>query len=93
MEMSSGSAFSGEVEKFVQCEYFQKKGGSLDMDVCTFWRKNIGFFKIYGLSARSKGERSRTSADILQTMGEGTSFSRFCTNDLYGRLLMTLLPR
>jgi len=33
------------------------QGGSLDAHVRTFWHKNVGFFEIYGVSARKKGER------------------------------------
>jgi len=41
--------------KFVQCGHFSDKGGSSDAAVQTFWRKNFGFFKNYGVSARTMG--------------------------------------
>jgi len=36
-------------------EVVQWQGGSSDVVVCTFWCKKIGFFKIYGMSARTRG--------------------------------------
>jgi len=31
------------------------KGSSLDADVRTFWCKNLEYFEIYGVSARTRG--------------------------------------
>jgi len=49
------------------------KGGSSDVDSALFGAKIIGFFEIYGVSAR--------------TGGEGVNFSRFCADVFYGRPL------
>jgi len=56
------------------------KGGSSDADVRTFWDKNIGFFEIYYVSARTiKG--GWVSVDIFRTRVEGgVNFSRFCSD-------------
>jgi len=35
---------------------FFGQGGSLDADIRTFWRKNFGFFKIYGVFAWTRRE-------------------------------------
>jgi len=63
------------------------EGGSSDADVRTFWRKNLGFFEIYGVSAAIKGREGWSSMDILRTRGEGVNFSRFCADVFYGRPL------
>jgi len=34
----------------------REEEGSTDEDVCTFWYKNIGFFEIYGIFARTREE-------------------------------------
>jgi len=46
-------------EGIFQCGYFADKegGGSSDENICTLFCKNkIGFFKIYSVSARTRGE-------------------------------------
>jgi len=72
---------------FVQCGHFADKeeGGSSDVDVRTFWCKNLEFFEIYGVSARTRG--CWASADILRTRGRGVNFSRFCADVFYRRPL------
>jgi len=45
-------------------------------DVRTFWCKNLGFFEIYGVSARTRGLRW-SSADILWTRGRRWIFRDF----------------
>jgi len=49
-----------------------------------FGAKNFEFFKIYDVSARTKGKRGLASAEILRTR-EGGQFSRFCADVFYGR--------
>jgi len=48
----------------------EDKDGSLDADVRTFWCKDFRFFKIYGVSAQTRGEPIRTG-------GEGSIFRDF----------------
>jgi len=50
---------------------FCGQGGSSDADVRTFWCKKFGFFKIYGVLARTRGGKGWASADILWTRGRG----------------------
>jgi len=50
-----------------------------------FSAKNFGFFEIYGVSARTRGEGGWASANILLT--RGVNFSRFCADVFYGRPL------
>jgi len=46
--------------EIVRCGHFAEKGGgSSDVDVCTFWYKNFGFFEIYGVSAWTREGRKR----------------------------------
>jgi len=49
-------------------------GGSSDVDVRTFLR--IGFFKIYGVSAQTRGEGGEPGG----LFAEGVNFSRQCSN-------------
>jgi len=42
--------------KFVQCGYFSEKGVSSDAESTSFAAKSIGFFEIYGVSVRTRGE-------------------------------------
>jgi len=48
-----------------------------------FGTKDSGFFEIYGVSARTRGEEGIASADILRTRGG----SQFFAILFYGRLL------
>jgi len=49
-------------------------------DVRTFWCKNIGFFEIYGVSART-----REVKPVQTFCGQReVNFSRFCADVLYG---------
>jgi len=57
-----------------------------------FGAKNVGFFEIYGVSARKREKKSKISADILWTRG-GVNFSRFCADVLYGRPLISVLRK
>jgi len=45
--------------------------GSSDADVRTFWWKNIGFFEIYGMSARTR------EVEQVRTRGEESIFREF----------------
>jgi len=40
-----------------------------------FGEKHIGFFEIYGVSARTRG---------VESVREGVNFSPFCADDFYG---------
>jgi len=72
-----------QLEGVIQCGHFADKGGASDADVRTFWRKNFGFLKMYGMSARTRW--GRASADILWTSGREINFSQFCADVFYGR--------
>jgi len=50
---------------FVQCRHFSDKEGSSDADVRTFFCKKFRFFKIYGVSLRSRGGGDQFIADVL----------------------------
>jgi len=53
-----------------------------------FDAKNIGFFEIYGLSARTRG---LSQYGHFSDKWEGVSiFSRFCADVLYGRPLIRI---
>jgi len=53
-----------------------------------FGAKNLGFFKIYGVSARGSG------VEPVRTKGEGkVNFSRFCADVFYGRPLRKSILR
>jgi len=64
---------------------FRGQGGSSDANVRTFWRKNIGFVEIYGVSARDKGVEPVLTF-CVQGGGRG-NFSRFCVDVFYGQPL------
>jgi len=51
-----------------------------------FGAKNIEFFEIYGVSARTKWEVEPVLTFFGQG-GEGVNFSRFCADVFYGRPL------
>jgi len=58
------------VRRFVQCGHFADKGGggSSDANVHTFGAKNLGFFKIYGVSSTEGGK----GVDLMRTFfGQG----------------------
>jgi len=57
-------------------------GNSLYADVRSFWRENIGFFEIYGISARTREEEELSQCGHLRT--RGVNFSRFCADVFYG---------
>jgi len=52
-----------------------------------FGEKNFGFFKIYGVSSRTRGEGGWDSADIFRTRGEGSQFFAILCGHLYKRPL------
>jgi len=58
---------------FVQCEYFVDKGegGSSDVDVHIFWRKNFEFFEIYGVFVRWYGQGRRGVEPVRTFFGQG----------------------
>jgi len=60
----------------------RRGGSSSDADVRTFWRKNTGFFEIYGRSARTRGAESVRV--FCRQEGKGLFFAILC-----GRLLWT----
>jgi len=73
------------VRRFVQCSFFSDKGEEKFLQMRTFalfGPRNFGFFKIYGVSAWTKG-CWRTSADILRIMGKGQFFAIFCGHFLW----------
>jgi len=51
-----------------------------------FGVKNSGFFKIYGVSARTRGEGGLSQC--VQFANKGVNFSRYCDDVFYGRPLM-----
>jgi len=57
-------------------------------DVRTFRCKNIGFFEIYGVFARTWGRGGLSQYGHLANKREGEiNFSRFCADVFYGRPL------
>jgi len=71
------------VRRVVQCGHFSDKENSADEESALFGAKHFGFFKIYGVSARTReGGGSSSSAN----KGGEVNFSRFCHNVFYGRL-------
>jgi len=50
------------------------KGSSSDADVRTFGAKTFGFFEVYDVFIRTKGEGGWASADILRIRGERVNF-------------------
>jgi len=58
------------------------RGDSSDADVRTFWRKNFGFFEIYGVSARTRGEGGLSQCGHFTDKG-----GQFCADVFYGRPL------
>jgi len=44
--------------------------------------KNLGFFKIYGVSARTRGEGRLSQCGHFSDKGEGVDFSRLCGQPL-----------
>jgi len=72
---------------FVQCR--QRGRGVLQMQTSALsGAKKLGFFEIYGVSARTRGELVRTYC----RQGEGGgNFSQFCAGVFYGRNLFLLL--
>jgi len=71
--------------------FFGQEGSSY-MNSAHFSAKNIGFFEIYGVSARTRG----WGVEPVRTFfGQGgrrsnVNFLRFCADVLYGRPLMSL---
>jgi len=68
----------------VQCGYFADKGEFFFQmwTSALFGAKNFEFFKIYGVSTRTRGlSQCRHFAD----KEEGVIFSRFCEDVFYGR--------
>jgi len=57
---------------------------SSDADVRSFWRKNFGFFEIYGVSARTEGGRGAVRTFCRQEV----NFSRFCADIFHGSPLL-----
>jgi len=57
-----------------------------------FGVKYFGFFKIYGVSTRTKGRRVEPEWTFCEqgVGGEEVNFSRFCVDVLYGRPLRKL---
>jgi len=53
-----------------------------------FCAKNLGFFEIYGVSARTRADWA--SAEILQTRVRVVNFSRFCADVFYGRSIKNI---
>jgi len=76
------------VRRFVHCENFEDKGGggSLDADVLSFWPKNIEFFEICGVSARTSEEGGLSQCGLFADKERGSIFRNFA-----GRLLWTAL--
>jgi len=64
--------------EFVQCGHFANKGGRvLQMRIPHFLMQNIGFFEIYGVSARTEGE----GVELVRTFadkGGGQFFAILC---------------
>jgi len=52
-----------------------------------FGAKNFGFFEIYIVSARTRGEGDLSQCGHFAKKGGGVNFSRFCADVLYGRPL------
>jgi len=52
-----------------------------------FCAKNFGFFKIYCVSARIRGEKGLNQCGHFSDKREGVNFSRFCADVFYGRPL------
>jgi len=71
---------------FVQCGHFSDKGGGgLQMRMSAlFDAKNFGFFEIYGVSARTRGEGLSQCGHFSD---KEANFSHFCANVFYGRLV------
>jgi len=68
-----------------------------DANIRTFGAKTFGFFEIYGVSSRTRGEGIKPVRTFCG-QGEGVNFSRFCADIFYGRpqsllLSTTLMPR
>jgi len=70
--------------------FFGQGGGSAsDVVVRTFWCKNLGFFEIYGVSARTRGQVDKP---VLTFRGQGgVNFLRFCVDVCYGRPLTSMI--
>jgi len=69
-------------EEFVQCG--KGGGGSSDVDSTLFGGKNIGFYEIYGVSARTWGRGLSQCGQFVDKEGGGQFFAILC-----GRLLWT----
>jgi len=65
------------------------KWGYSEADVHTFWRKNVGFFEIYGTQTRGEeGSREGVSEDILRTRGSDQFFAILCAHLLGQPLIL-----
>jgi len=76
---------SQEEGGFVHCEHFTNKGEGVlqEQTSALFGTKNIGFFKIYGVSARTRGvEPVRTFCGHGE---DGGQIFSFFANVLYGQ--------
>jgi len=69
---------------FFQCEHFADKEVLQMRKSTNFGAKNIGFFEIYRVSARTR-RKGIKPVRIICRQGCGVTFSQFCAGVLYGR--------
>jgi len=73
----------------VQCGHFTDKGSFICGRPHFLAKKNFGFFEIYGVSVRTRGEGGLSQCGHFSNKGGGeVNFSRFCADVFYGRPLM-----